>query len=118
MKRSAFLWYVILFAVEQLLACVPLFRLRHLTSVRLAAVEAKFQLLPEEIESAETIDMLIACSIVGFLIVIPMLQILLASLYFFRGHPWSRLLRNHVKLTPFGHSSTRNIDNELNALDK
>ncbi len=101
-SAKAFLAFVGLFVFEHLcLSCVPLAMLKHVTDRRAAEMSDFFPLLPEEKQSEHMIKMLLGCGAVGYGLVLPAVQILLAAAYFRYGHPWSRVLRRQAKILPW-----------------
>ncbi len=97
----AFLHYVLLFAVENVCLSLPsALILKYSTDARSQNMEAVFPLLPEEERSALIVNVVLYASVVGFALVLPAMQIMLALIYFRNGHPWSRVLRREVRLLP------------------
>ncbi len=75
--------FVALFALENLILCIPLTVLKCNFDARAAALESElFPLLSQEKESLAIANSLILTSAIGFALVLPCLQLLFARLYF------------------------------------
>ncbi len=75
--------FVALFAVENLALCIPLAILKHNFDTRAAALESNhFPLLSQETHSVFMANSLLLTSVITFSIILPILQLLIARLYF------------------------------------
>ncbi len=100
--RNAYLMFVLVFAVEHFLLCIPLMMLKPLIVERLDLLDAyQFVPLPEEEESLQITNMLLYSSLALFTVIVPDIQVLIALTYFKYGHPWSVILREEVAVFPW-----------------
>ncbi len=100
--RRGLLLYTLMFAIEHLLLCAPLAVLKYFLGAHAAQMEANFfPLLPEEVGSLSTVNILLFSSIAIHAVLTPFVQITLALLYFKYGHSWSRVLRQEVDIFPW-----------------
>ncbi len=93
-SRRAFLQFVGLFAVENLLLLAPIYIMKRTICQRVAAMSPVFPLLPEEERSVALVDALFYGGGVTLGALLPTLQLSIATLYFGYGHPWARLLNS------------------------
>ncbi len=90
--------HICLTALENSLMCAPLVILKGIVERRVDILEsALFPLLPEEERSVLIVNSLLYCGIGSFLLVVPIVQLSLANLYFRHGHAWSDMLPGKQK---------------------
>ena len=95
-------FHLALFALENVLLCIPLAILRIGLAERKVVMAGKgFALLPLETNSLYTIDCILFSSLAFNVIFLPALLHLLALIYIKSGHLWSRVLRTHVAIFPW-----------------
>ena len=91
--------YLVLFAIEHAALCIPLAMLKYFVALRVADMrETGFPLLPEEEESVRFIDLLFYSFLGVCCLAVPLLQLLLALIYFKYGHAWSRVLNREASV--------------------
>ena len=95
--------FLALHAIENLLLCVPMAILKHLSWTRAEMMEEKyFYLLPQEQESILIVDGILFSSIAFYAFILPILiQLPLGLAYFKFGHAWSRILVREVSVFPW-----------------
>ncbi len=86
----------LLFGIENAFLCSPLWILLIRINRRDQYLELYFPPLMEEQQSADRTRLLAILAPVFFLIIVPSLQLFLAQLYHYYGHPWSRILRGEI----------------------
>jgi hypothetical protein len=89
---KAFACHTVLFSLEHIILCIPLFLLNSLIQTRFYKMSEYFQPLSEEALSAYAVTCLMYAGIT-ISVLFPLVQLTLALLYFRLGHPWSRILR-------------------------
>jgi len=98
LSRQLYLWYQAMFVAEHLLLCIPIIKLRfNIASRNADLAEAGLQLMAEERQSMQTVNWLVAVGLLGA-VLLPLLQMLLAALYFKVGSPWSTVLNAKVNV--------------------
>ncbi len=93
---------ITLYAIEHVVSCIPLYLLKHLIDLRAEAMSGEgFPLLPEEAQSIWLINAMLLSIVTASCLIMPVLQLILALLYFKHGHAWSRVLRREARIFPW-----------------
>jgi hypothetical protein len=92
MSQKLLIYHIVMHLVEHVLLLIPLMLLKRAIAVRNELLTELFPPLNDELYSTYIVNVLIAVGLsVAFLL--PPIQYGLAHLYFYKGHPWSRILK-------------------------
>ena len=95
-SRRRLAHYLLLFALEHFLLCLPLMVLKYLVAERKASMVGMFAPLPAEEHSEIVTDAVLFSSLTVYLFVLPLCQFGLVTAYFKYGHCWSRVLKSEL----------------------
>ena len=96
-SKKLLIAFNLLLLVEHILLMVPLMVLKGAIDKRNTLLSKDFPLTSDELYSTQRVNLILFCGVLGF-VLLPIVSLLLAYIYFRKFHLWSRILSSHVQM--------------------